>query len=475
MSVSFLLGNMVEQLTLFSQNCRGGLSVAAKRRDLFQYFRVKNYNIICLQDVHINNNLESFIKAEWGYDAYFSSYTNMSRGVMVLINNNFEQTVKNIRTDKNGNYIILDMEIQGKEITLVNLYGPNEDSPQFYENIIKKKSEFENENVIICGDLNLILDENKDCSNYLRINNPKAGKIVLHLLEQENYLDPWRVMNEGERKYTWRRLNPTNKQARLDFYLVSNSIFSFVTDSDIVPGYRTDHSGIILKKKLQENERGKGYWKFNNTLLKDKKYIEEIKNIIKEVKSTYVINEGNVDVETLSDCDIKFHINDQLFIETLLMSIRGNTIKCSSIKKKERKTSAVIANRLKTVLDKLISEEQKGFIAGRFIAENVRTIYDVLFETKNQELPDLILSIDFEKAFDTVSWKFIVKVLKYFNFGPSVIKWINVFQNGSESCIIQNGFISDFFQIKKRVQTRGSHLAVYFHFMCGNFGENDKR
>ena len=138
MFVSFLLGNMAEQLTLFSQNCRGGLSVAAKRRDLFQYFRVKNYNIICLQDVHINNNLESFIKAEWEYDAYFSSYTNMSRGVMVLINNNFEQTVKNIRTDKNGNYIILDTEIQGKEITLVNLYGPNEDSPQFYENIIKK-------------------------------------------------------------------------------------------------------------------------------------------------------------------------------------------------------------------------------------------------------------------------------------------------------------------------------------------------
>ena len=68
--------------------------------------------------------------------------------------------------------------------------------------------------------------------------------------------------------------------------------------------------------------------------------------------------------------------------------------------------SAVIANSLKTVLDKLISEEQKGFIAGRFIAENLRTIYDILFETKNQELPALILSINFEKAFDTVSWNF---------------------------------------------------------------------
>ena len=38
-------------------------------------------------------------------------------------------------------------------------------------------------------------------------------------------------------------------------------MFTLVHDSDIVPGYRIDHSGIILKIKLQENERGRGYWK----------------------------------------------------------------------------------------------------------------------------------------------------------------------------------------------------------------------
>ena len=69
--------------------------------------------------------------------------------------------------------------------------------------------------------------------------------------------------------------------------------------------------------------------------------------------------------------------------------------------------SSVISNRLKTILDKLINQDQKGFIAGRFIGENVRLIYDVLFETKNQDIPGMILSIDFEKAFDTVSWKFM--------------------------------------------------------------------
>ena len=77
---------MVEELTIFSQNYRGGLSVAPKRRDLFQYVRLKHFDIICLQDTHINPKLDSFIKSEWGFEAYFSSYTTNSRGVMVLFN-----------------------------------------------------------------------------------------------------------------------------------------------------------------------------------------------------------------------------------------------------------------------------------------------------------------------------------------------------------------------------------------------------
>ena len=107
-----------------------------------------------------------------------------------------------------------------------------------------------------------------------------------------------------------------------------------MTHSDIVPGYRTDHSGIILKLKLQESERGRGYWKFNNTLLKDKKYIEDVKATLREIKNRYKINEANIN--DIPDNEIEFNINDQLFLETLLMTIRGNTIKYSLIKKKER-------------------------------------------------------------------------------------------------------------------------------------------
>ena len=59
--------------------------------------------------------------------------------------------------------------------------------------------------------------------------------------------------------------------------------------------------------------------------------------------------------------------------------------------------SSVIANRLKSVLNKLINNDQKGFISGRYIGENIRTVYDILFETKQQDIPGLLVSVDFNK------------------------------------------------------------------------------
>ena len=179
-----------------------------------------------------------------------------------------------------------------------------------------------------------MLDPDLDYNNYLHVNNPRARKIILDFIEKENFVDAWRVINGNCRKYTWHRLIPTIKQARLDYFLVSENISQYVVDAEIIPGYRTDHSGITLKLKLLESERGKGYWKFNNTLLKDNEYVTLIKNTIEDVKKTYV-NNGN-DVNIAND-EIQFNINDQLFLETLLMMIRGNTIKYSSEKKKRKR------------------------------------------------------------------------------------------------------------------------------------------
>lgn len=79
---------------------------------------------------------------------------------------------------------------------------------------------------------------------------------------------------------------------------------------------------------------------------------------------------------------------------------------------------------MKTVLDKLINNDQTGFLKGRFTGENLRLIYDLMYYTEQYNIPGLLMLIDFEKAFDTISWSFISKTLDIFNFGPSFKNWI---------------------------------------------------
>ena len=154
-----------------------------KRRDLFQYIRKKNYNIACLQDVHIDNKMHSYVKAEWGYNIVLSSKegTNASRGVMILINNNFSCDIGNILTDTEGNFVIMELKLLEEKITLASTYGPNEDKPSFYRNLKQKISDFGNNKVIICGDWNLVIDPEEDTENYRHINNPNARQEVFKI------------------------------------------------------------------------------------------------------------------------------------------------------------------------------------------------------------------------------------------------------------------------------------------------------
>ena len=93
------------------------------------------------------------------------------------------------------------------------------------------------------------------------------------------------------------------------------------------------------------------------------------------------------------------------------MSLAKNWRPISLLNVIYRLMSSVVANRLKLVLDKIIINNRKGFISERYIGENIQTLYDILFETKQQNIPGLMLSVDLQEAFDTVSWKFIDKTL----------------------------------------------------------------
>ena len=75
--------------------------------------------------------------------------------------------------------------------------------------------------------------------------------------------------------------------ADLIFFLVSQSILGISTHTDIIPGFKTDHSLITLSLSLHSNPRGNGFWKLNTSLLADNNFIETIKIAIQEKANEY--------------------------------------------------------------------------------------------------------------------------------------------------------------------------------------------
>ena len=105
---------MTDKKTLIkisSTNCRG-LADYSKRKDVFNYLRNKRYGIYCLQDTHFTKSLEPYIRAEWGGEIIFNSFTSNSRGICILFNNNLEYKVLRSKADQEGNLLILDLEIE---------------------------------------------------------------------------------------------------------------------------------------------------------------------------------------------------------------------------------------------------------------------------------------------------------------------------------------------------------------------------
>lgn len=678
-------------LTISSLNCQG-LGDLQKRRDVFHFLRKKSHNIYCLQDTHFNEKLEKYVASEWGYQCVFASYQSNARGVAILFNNNFEFKINKVERDVNGNFIVISLKTMDREIILVSIYGPNRDNPKFYESLKERINNYDSQNLLLVGDWNLVLDPYLDYDNYSNINNPKAKETVENMIIELNLTDVWRENNPQTKRFTWRRTSPL-KQSRLDFFLLSEDLMWNFEDADIVPGYRSDHSMVILKLKFGKDIKRNSFWKFNSTLLKDKQYVDEINTVIDDIITEY--STEKYDAATLNNTslmEIDLTVSDKIFIDFLLMKLRSKTIAFATMRKKKatekennlvkeiedlekiqnlaeedikllkeknqelvtlrerkiqgvilrsrakwvaegekinnyfcnlekrhftnkcmtklidknemlidepqkikqevnvfyktlytRKTletceitdlieecptlsseeknllegeisleeaglalknmkngkspgtdgfgaefykffwkklgpfvvralnksfrdgelsatqreglitcipkpdkqreyiknwrpisllnvlykigAACIANRIKKILPNLICEDQTGFIANRYLGDNIRLIYDLISYLDTKHQPGLLLCLDFEKAFDSLDWKFMFKVLEAYGFGENICNWIKTFYKNIKSTVIVNGQTSDWFAIQRGCR-QGDPLSPYLFVMC---------
>lgn len=674
-------------ITVLSMNVRGLFSNSKKRADVFDWAKNKNTSIVCFQETHSSCDIEKQWEDEWGNKCVFSHYNNKSAGVCIMFKRGLDFQIHDSKIHPDGRYIILDLTLLETRITLVCLYGYNTDQPLFFQEILNNIASFSNTSLLLCGDWNVVQDCHIDTYNIFHNRNPNSRKKIEDIMEVFQLLDPWRTCFPEDRKYTWRQSSPI-KQSRLDYFLVTDDIYSLMKNVKIIPGYKTDHSAIVFSFSASLAKRGKGYWKFNSQLLRDSDYVTKVKDCIADTISEYYVS-GDIN----DFLNVKLSCNDQLFLEVLKMKIRTMSITHSIKKSKEEKqmtadleyeierlenimnstpsdiiqnelndkkleleekrakkiegllirsranwhengekcteyfcklekknfiqktitelikddgihisdqskildeqkhfyqtlysksifdcndvsffnhdikltqeqrdlcegnitykecgealklmkngkspgsdgytvdfykffwknigpfvfrslyfgydtgkfsdfqyqsiiscipkeskdrryisnwrpisllntdikiASSIIATRVKSVLDFIISDTQKGFLKDRFMAENTRLLYDMMHYLEEHDKTGLLLLIDFEKAFDSVDWNFLKKALRSFNFGPSICKWFETFYLYAKSSVINNGHISDFFNLERGCR-QGDPLSPYL-FIIG--------
>ena len=121
--------------------------------------------------------------------------------------------------------------------------------------------------------------------------------------------------------------------------------------------------------------------------------------------------------------------------------------------------------RLKKVLEILINNDQTGFISNRFIGENTRLLFYIINLAEVEQIPGLLIIVDYAKPFDTIEWNFITGCLKLFNFGPEIIKWISLLCEKSFSRVEQNGNFSDIIQLSRGYR-QGYPISPYLFVLC---------
>jgi exonuclease III len=125
----------------------------------------------------------------------------------------------------------------------------------------------------------------------------------------------------------------------------------------------------------------------------------------------------------------------------------------------------ILANRIKPILPSLIHSDQTGFVLDRLIGENIRIIHDLFHYCKEKNENGILVLLDFEKAFDSLNWEFLDYVLKSYGFGEYYITWIKIFYTNINSCVINNGYMSNTFNLKRGIR-QGCPISAYLFILC---------
>ena len=87
-----------------------------------------------------------------------------------------------------------------------------------------------------------------------------------------------------------------------------------------------------------------------------------------------------------------------------------------------------------------------AYVKNRFITKSGRVISDIL---NTLALEGFLVTVDIEKAFDSVNHCFLLQILRELRFGIDFVCWIKTILTNQEPCIINGGKTIKYFKLER--------------------------
>ena len=264
---------------LATLNCKG-LRLQNKLDMLHSLIERECLDILFLQETHVDNlKCGKSIERKIGANIFWSFGTTQARGVGVYFKTTLDFHLHKFVSDPFGRFIVIDAKIDDKEFRIINVYAPNNAAErkefyiELYPHFVTPKA------IIFGGDLNCLKDPSIDKINGNPNNGTSGWNEISILLRDSHLVDVYRYKYPRKPTVSW---SDGSMACLLDRIFISNNLANKIEDVSFVPISFSDHD--MLKFKLlplpPSVDVGKGYWKFNNSLLKDQDFLGKIRSHI---------------------------------------------------------------------------------------------------------------------------------------------------------------------------------------------------
>ena len=257
---------------------------------MYKYFHKQNCDIICIQEAHSCLEDEKVWALPWCNNEVYNHGKRDARGVMILFNPSKNIDYETIYKDKEGRMLMVKITREEQSVLLVNIYGPNEDDPTFFESIFKQINNTDIMEYIIAGDFNVVMEPSMDRSDNVCY-SPKSANLLYEIKEDAELADIWRIRNPNSKIFSWMRENKDKNKnvsaSRINYALATICINNKIDRVKYEYGYKMDHSLFVFNIDFSKHVRGPGYWKFNSLMLHDKEFVNKANEIIKAAPEKY--------------------------------------------------------------------------------------------------------------------------------------------------------------------------------------------